>query len=136
MKRPMTDREVYPTLWITLIAMAVAYLVWRFALGSPPVSGCWFYQNFHIYCPGCGGTRAVIALMHGQIFKSLYYHPAVPFAAISAVVYLISQTIWRLRGRRGWVLHYSRRWPGYLLAILLLNCVVRNVLWIGFHIPL
>ena len=28
-----------------------------------------------MYCPFCGGTRAFLALLHGQIFKSLYYHP-------------------------------------------------------------
>ena len=136
MKRPMSDREVYPTLWITLIAMVVAYLIWRFVLGSPPISGCWFYQNFHIYCPGCGGTRAVIALAHGHFLESFYYHPVVPFVAVSTLAYLFSQTIWRLRGRQGIVLHYSSRWPNYVLAILILNCVLRNILWFGFHIPL
>jgi len=136
MRKPVTDREVYPASWISLFAAVLGYLIWRFALGSPSFSECWFYGNFHIYCPGCGGTRAVIALMHGRFLQSAYYHPAVPFVAASALVYLVSQTIWRLRGRRGLVLHYSSRWPNYVLAIFLLNCVVRNLLWFGFHIPL
>jgi len=136
MKQPMSDREVYPALWITLIVMAVAYLIWRFALGCPPISECWFYGNFHIYCPGCGGTRAVIALVHGHYLQSLYYHPAVLFIAVSIVAYLASQTIWRLRGKRGMVLHYTDRWTDCVLAIFLINCAIRNFLWFKFHIPI
>ena len=54
---PVTDREVYPALWAALGLLAAGYLLWRFPLGRPTVSACWFYSRFHIYCPGCGGTR-------------------------------------------------------------------------------
>lgn len=123
-------------LWIILGALAGGYIVWRFALGSPTISACWFYSHFHIYCPGCGGTRSVIALAHGQLRKSLYYYPAVPFTVCSAAVYLLSQTIWRIRGKRGWVLHYRPLWLRVLLILILGNCILRNVLWFGFSIPL
>ena len=29
------------------------------------------------YCPGCGGTRALIALAHGNLGQALWYHPPV-----------------------------------------------------------
>ena len=32
----MTDREAYPTAWITLAVLVLLYLLWRFALGAPP----------------------------------------------------------------------------------------------------
>lgn len=136
MRRPVTDREAYPALCISLAAAPIAYFLWWFALGSPSFSKCWFYQNFHIYCPGCGGTRAVIALLHGQFLRSVYYHPVVLLVTGSALAYLISQTAWRLRGRRGFVLHYSGRWADAVLLLLLLNCALRNLLWFGFHIPM
>ena len=31
----MTDREAYPTAWITLAVLVLLYLLWRFALGAP-----------------------------------------------------------------------------------------------------
>ena len=31
----MTDREAYPTAWITLAVLVLLYLLWRFALGHP-----------------------------------------------------------------------------------------------------
>ena len=60
----MTDREAYPTAWITLAVLVLLYLLWRFALGAPTVSRCWVWEHWHVYCPGCGGTRALMALAH------------------------------------------------------------------------
>ena len=38
----MTDREAYPTAWITLAVLVLLYLLWRFALvASPPESSRW-----------------------------------------------------------------------------------------------
>ena len=85
-----------------------------------------------IYCPGCGGTRAMLALAHGHVLRALYYHAPAVVTAILAAVYLVSQTVWRLRGRQGWVLHYDSRWPGMLAALFLGNCVLRNILWLDF----
>ena len=131
-RRRMTDREVYPAAWILVGMLALAYLIWRYALGSPTVSRCWVWEHWGLYCPGCGGTRAVIALAHGQLLKALYYHPAVPVLAALGGVYLVSQTVWRMRGRRGWVLRYDPRWPAALAGLFLVNCAVRNLLWLGF----
>lgn len=135
-RQKMTDREVYPTVWITLAVLGSGVLFWRYALGKPTISACWFYSNFHVYCPGCGGTRALIALLHGQFLRSLYYHPAVIFTAVSVIAYLLTQTIWRLRGRRGWTLHYGDQWLWCFGVILLINCILRNLLWFCFQIPL
>lgn len=135
-KRVMTDREVYPAVWILVGVLALGYLIWRYVLGSPAVSRCWVWEHWGVYCPGCGGTRAVIALAHGRLIESLYYHPAVPAATALGATYLLSQTVWRLRCRRGWVLRYDPRWPALLVGLFLVNCAVRNVLWLGFGIPL
>ena len=53
-----------------------------------------------------------------------------------AAAYLLTQTVWRLRGRRGWALHYRPWWPAALVGLFLVNCLARNVLWLGFGIPL
>ena len=65
--QPVTDREAYPAAWITLGVLAAAFLIWRFALGEPTVSRCWVWEHWRVYCPGCGGTRALIALARGQL---------------------------------------------------------------------
>lgn len=58
-------------------------------------------------CPGCGGTRAAFALMHGHILLSLLYHPIVLYATLILLWFVISQSIERLsRGRLPIGLHY------------------------------
>ncbi|WP_298021441.1 DUF2752 domain-containing protein [uncultured Dysosmobacter sp.] len=134
--KPMTDREAYPAAWLLLSALGAAFLFWKYGLGAPAVSGCWIWTHWRVYCPGCGGTRAVTALAHGHLLRALYFHPAVPVTAGLGGVYLVSQTIWRFRGRRGWVLRYDQRWPAMLVGLFLANCAVRNILWLGFGIPI
>lgn len=134
--QPVTDREAYPAAWITLGALAAAFLIWRFALGEPTVSRCWVWEHWRVYCPGCGGTRALIALARGQLGAALRYHPPVVITLALAGAYLLSQTVWRLRGRRGWVLHYRPWWPAAIVGLFLANCLVRNALWLGFGILL
>ena len=132
----MTDREAYPTAWITLAVLVLLYLLWRFALGAPTVSRCWVWEHWHVYCPGCGGTRALMALSQGRVGAALWYHTPVVITLALAAIYLFSQTAWRLRGKRGWVLRYDRRWPMVVVGLFLANCVVRNVLWLGLGVPL
>lgn len=78
--------------------------------------GCAYHQhllsisNCHMYCPGCGGTRAVITLAHGEVFRALYDNFAAPMTAAWAPIYMASQTVWSLRKEPGWDLHYDSRW--------------------------
>ena len=85
----MTDREAYPTAWITLAVLVLLYLLWRFALGAPTVSRCWVWEHWHVYCPGCGGTRALMALAQGRMGAALWYHtPVVITLALAAICFL------------------------------------------------
>ena len=136
MDRQMTDREAYPAVWITVVGLAAAFLIWRYVLHGPTVSSCWIYRTWHLYCPGCGGTRALIALAKGRLLQALWYHPIVPVTAIWTSIYLASQTLWRLRGRSGWALRYDPRWPTWLLWLLVANWILRNLLLLGFGIKL
>lgn len=38
---------------------------------------CQFLKQTGLYCPWCGGTRAVKALLKGSFIESIYYHPIV-----------------------------------------------------------
>lgn len=129
------DDVLYPALWITGGVFLGGVLLWN-ALGQSSLPACWFYTRWHIYCPGCGGTRAFIALLSGRILDSLWFHPAVLVGAVSAAAYLVSQTLWRLKGRQGWVLRWSDRWLWGMLGLMGLHCVVHNLLWFIWGIPL
>ena len=135
-KKRDADALAYPAACLLPVLAAAGYIVWRDVLHRPTIAYCRLWARHHIYCPGCGGTRAVIALFHGQLLRSFYYHPAVPLAVGVWLVYWLSQTVWRLRGRRGWRLRYRYSWPWLLLAVFLVNCALRNLLLWGFGIAM
>ena len=135
-RRQIDDRELYPALLLTLAVGAAALALWRGPLERPALPACVFFTRWHIYCPACGGTRAAEALLRGRVFQSLYWNPAVPLGAAWTAVYLVSQSVWRLRGRRGWVLRYQERWLWAMCLLLAGNCAVRNALWLFRGVPL
>ncbi len=57
---------------IFLTVLAIRGTDWLLARPS-----CIFFRTVGWYCPGCGGTRAFVALMRGNILESLRYHPVV-----------------------------------------------------------
>jgi hypothetical protein len=135
-KQDRRDRELYPAVLVTAALLGCGLLIWKYVLGKPALAACPFYTRFHLYCPACGGTRALLALKGGHVLQALAYNPAVPFVILSAAAYLLSQTLWRLRGRRGWVLRESAAWWKCLAILLAANCVLRNLLWAWLQIPL
>lgn len=136
MDRKVTDREVYPAIWISIILAGIGYLLWKGPLGKPVISSCWIYQNFHVYCPGCGGTRALQALVRGDILRSCYYHPIVLGTLLWAAVYLTSQTIKRLRKGRGWALAYHPGWVIAFFVVLGIQWLIKNILLLVFAISI
>lgn len=49
---------------------------------------CVLLERYQIYCPGCGGTRAIKALFRGHFIKSFWYHPFVIYAVLIAGLFL------------------------------------------------
>lgn len=102
----------------------------RFLRMLPP---CMLHAMTGYYCPGCGGTRAVTALFHGDLLRSAWCHPFVPYAALTGVWFMVSQTIERLtRGRVKIGLRYREVYIWIALGLILVNFAVKNaaiLLW-------
>ncbi len=65
-----------------LITLAIPALVVLVLLLRNPIlslasflPGCFIYEHLHLYCPGCGNTRSIAALLHGNLAASLRYNP-------------------------------------------------------------
>ena len=54
---------------------------------------CIFHKLTGLYCPGCGGTRAVYWLLKGNVAYSLHYHSIVLYGAVLYVWYLCINTL-------------------------------------------
>lgn len=100
---------------------------------------CVFNNATGYYCPGCGGTRALISFVKGNLIKSFMYHPVVPYAGIIYLIFMISHTI--EKAERIYYRHKYmedgrypvrglkfREWYLYgALTIILINFIVRNI---------
>ncbi|MSA03153.1 DUF2752 domain-containing protein [Lactonifactor sp. BIOML-A3] len=134
MKRIISKREnrsLYWTGWALLAACTGIVLAarWLHISYSDYSLPCIFHRYTGYYCPGCGGTRAAIALSHGRLVQALWYHPLVPYAAVLYVWFMVSNTIEILSGNR-WKIGMRFR-EGYLytaLGILAVNWIFKNIL--------
>ena len=98
---------------------------------------CFFHRITGYYCPGCGGTRATSALLHGHFLQSLYFHPFVGYVAVVGGWFMISQTIEYLsKGRVAIALHFRQVYMWIGIGLIIGNCLVKNAVKIILGISL
>ena len=101
------------------------HLIWILREGRIP---CLFHELTGFYCPGCGGTRAVLALLAGHPVLSFLYHPLVPYCALVALVFAVSYAIyWKTKDPR-FRLYLSDAYVHVGLGIIVVNFLVKNYL--------
>lgn len=131
-KRGLTpEQSLYWIGWIMLLILvliAAASRLWTNHLGGklPP---CYVHLLTGFYCPGCGGTRAILALLGGHPLRSFLLHPLVPYTALVGGWFMISQTIERLSGGRLAIgMKYREWWMWGAVFLVGLHFVGKNVL--------
>lgn len=87
---------------------------------------CLFHLLTGLYCPGCGGTRAVKYLLRGQWALSFRYHPLVLYGVAALALELLSALAARWTGKP--LVRPGREirlvYGGVVLVIL--NWIVKN----------
>ena len=88
---PETNLIFYRLGKLLLIIGLIALPMYRFGFSEAlePYNYCVFKKTVGLYCPGCGGTRALKALLSGHPLLSLYAHPAVLYFAVFYVVFML-----------------------------------------------
>lgn len=126
---PEIDRYMYIMGWIAVALFGGYFLLaaltgFDLAKHLPP---CAFHLLTGYYCPGCGGSRAVSALLHGNFGESIYYNPFIMYGLVLGGWFMISQTIQRLsRNRIKIGMHYRNLYLYIALAIIIINCIIKN----------
>lgn len=123
-----------------------AELLMRIGQGELP---CLFQMITGLYCPGCGGTRAALSLLHGQILRSLLYNPIPSYllfggAWCAGAVLLEQKRGGRKKGEghgneesgEAFLPRPIRQYLWILLAVTAVSFLLKNFLLIGFGIDL
>lgn len=129
MKHKSLEDELF---YIGIVSLAAGVSVWalyyfklRYYLPEIP---CFFSNVLGFYCPGCGGTRSLNALMHGRFLEAVWYHPLVPYGAVLYGGFMLTQGLGRLGFKfiKPWKYH---DWYLYgALIILGCNFLIKNLL--------
>lgn len=94
---------------------------------------CYFKKAIGLYCPGCGGTRAIMSLFRFRLWESFCYHP---FILYGAIIYLIFMTgcFFRKHFKDSaiWIIPIEK--SIYIgIAIIFIQWILKNVYLIVWH---
>jgi len=97
MKKPhFTRKELVPLCIILSLALAACIVLLIAPPGSPNskwLPKCMFHKLTGLYCPGCGATRALSALLHGDIGASLHNNLLLVPAGLTATLLIVKPEI-------------------------------------------
>lgn len=134
-----TDDGFYKVGWAVIIAAALLGVLVK-ATGLDPLRllrPCVLHALTGYYCPGCGGTRAVLTLLNARPLRSFFYHPFVLYAAVISGWFMVSQTIERVSGGRIRIgMHFREIYVWIALGIILLNFLIKNLALIIWNIDM
>lgn len=127
---------------LVVLVLILGAFVWRGLLDRIPprephgmrLSGCTLHDIFHIYCPLCGGTRAIVALCRGQLLQSLQYNPVSAYLAVGFSVFDIIAATRIARRSAKPIVNIPLWYVAVGIALAVLVFIVRNVCLIGYGI--
>jgi hypothetical protein len=129
-----SPRWAAPVAALVCMAAAVGYTLISDPTKSSPDAAptCLLKLTTGLDCPGCGGTRAMWYVLHGDLPAAARHHILFVFA-LPFLLYLY--LAWALAHSFGWRLPQLRISPtviGVFLAIWMVFSVLRNLPWAPF----
>lgn len=124
--------KLYLLVHAILLAAILAFPIYRIVAKkiSSVFMGCLLHDRFFLYCPLCGGTRAVSALLRLELADAFSYNAFVVLLVVFALVLDIWAFVRLLHGHSN--LLPLPGWIWIVLAVLLtLYGVLRNYLMIA-----
>ena len=92
---------------------------------------CYFRTHLGIYCPGCGGTRAFLALVHGHFLQSLKYNPITLLFLVDVLLNLLKPILvhrQRKNGESSKIVTVNLYYNVGFLIFIIVYFIGRNVL--------
>ena len=106
--------------------LGLLVLTARFALTHFTFPECPSVRFLHIYCPGCGSTRAVRALLSGNILLALRQNISVPVLTVLALLYYLEFALKNFGVRFRIPLLHNLKFMVFLLVLWFAYFAARN----------
>jgi len=113
-----------------LLGSVYFYLGTRINFSIP----CLFHSFTHLYCPGCGMTRAVFSLISLDFVQAFFYNPFV-YVLVFIIFYSFGMELYYLVKKKMKNVVYPKKLMYVLLVLLLIFGVLRNIPGWEFLLP-
>lgn len=129
--KPDASRIFY---YVCIACSAVALIVfltcriWNVSLVDVIPGQCILLKYTGYYCAGCGGTRSVMALVHGDFISCFKYHPAVFYTVVLFGMIIVSHTLSILTNNRIKAMKVRPIYFYILIAVILIQWIVKDAL--------
>jgi hypothetical protein len=105
-----------------------AFALYRFGPSGRWLPGCIFHRLTGLECPGCGMTRAVHAMLHGDARGAFRFNPLGMVLLPAALLGIGLELAGWVRGRPlAWRFRAGGPWAWCFAALLLGFWVLRNI---------
>ena len=113
------------------IVVGSYFLFARLRANGFPVVTCPLHDLFHLYCPLCGGSRAILSLLRLDFPTAFRVNPAVLLSLPVVLFYYLRALVAFFCGDV-FLFRIPRGWTFVLLCLFGVFFVVRNVLLLAF----
>ena len=87
---------------------------------------------FHMYCPGCGCTRAFNHLVHLRIWESFLSNPFILTSVVMYTMFMINTFLCKHTKKLGFTSFPVTNLVYFDLIIMGFQWLIRNVLYVGW----
>lgn len=94
---------------------------------------CVFHRLTGLYCMGCGGTRSLLAYIHGHFITSMKYNVFTTYGLTLFLVFMGSHYARVLTRGRIKGLHFKMRYIVIGILLLLGQFILRNIMLVQYN---
>ena len=129
-KKPLSGYHVERLIaGVVSLGMIIGIIVLYFI---PPGRGsiyppCLFHETTGLYCPGCGSTRAVYHLVHGDIPGAFASNPFTCFLLIPLSIFMLNRLRFALTGKTWRLPDVPAKYAWIFAIITLVFWILRNI---------
>ncbi|GAB2919364.1 hypothetical protein GCM10027280_03000 [Micromonospora polyrhachis] len=129
-----SPRWAAPVAALACMAAGVGYtlLVDPTRSSADAIPTCLLKMTTGLDCPGCGGTRAMWYVLHGDLPAAARHHLLFVFVLPFLLYLYVAWAVQHMSGRRLPQLPVSNKTIGVVLAVWMVFSVARNVPWAPF----